>query len=222
MRKFPRFSAIILDMDGLILDTETTYYVAWQKAADQMGKDFSTDFCLSMSGLHSHDVEQKLIERCGADFDLTQFGQLSGQYWRQYANQFGIPVKKGFFVLLEVLKANDIPFCLATNSRRSNALECLHMAKLNGIFSIIITRDHVKQGKPAADIFLMAAEALMHPIAKCLVVEDSATGIQAAINAEAPSVFIPSVLPYDEGTADKADYLLNDLEELAQIILSSV
>jgi beta-phosphoglucomutase-like phosphatase (HAD superfamily) len=222
MSQLPDFSAIIFDMDGLVLDTETTYCIAWQKAAEEMGRDFSTDFCMSMSGLHSHDVEQKLIRQGGVGFDLNQFGKLSGQYWREYVNQFGIPVKKGFFALLDVLKVNNIPFCLATNSRQANALECLQLASLEGVFSIIISRDQVKQGKPAADIFLLAADTLMHPITQCLVIEDSATGIQAAVNAEAPSVFIPSVLPYDEAIPKQANCLLNDLDELAQIILTSV
>lgn len=222
MSRLPDFSAIIFDMDGLVLDTETTYCIAWQKAAQEMGREFSKEFCLSMSGLHSRDVEQKLIRHWGAGFDLIQFGLLSGQYWREYVNQFGIPVKKGFFALLEVLKANSIPFCLATNSLQANALECLQLASLEGVFSIIISRDQVKQGKPAADIFLLAAETLMHPIAQCLVIEDSATGIQAAVNAEASSIFIPSVLPFDEAIREQANCLLNDLDELAQIILTSV
>jgi len=220
MNKLPGFSAIIFDMDGLVLDTERTYCIAWQKAASEMGLNFSEAFCLSMSGLHAHDVEKKLINKCGVNFDLTQFSQLSGQKWREYVNQFGVPVKKGFFVLLDVVRANNIPFCLATNSAKSNALECLQLANLNDIFPIIVTRDDVKQGKPAADIFLFAANALMRPISQCLVVEDSTTGVQAAVNAQAPSVFIPSVFPYDGVISKQANLLLNDLDELAQIILS--
>lgn len=218
MTKIVDFSALIFDMDGLVLDTETTYCIAWQKAATEMGCEFSTAFCLSMSGLHSHDVKQKLIKRCGNSFDLAVFTQLSGQYWREHVNQFGITVKKGFFTVLEVLKKNNTPFCLATNSPQANALECLELAGLEGIFTIVISRDLVKQGKPAADIFLLAAERLMRPISECLVIEDSTTGIQAANNAEAPSVYIPSVLPYDEKTAQQANYLLNDLDELAQML----
>jgi len=220
MNKIPNFSAIIFDMDGLVLDTEMTYVIAWKKAAKEMGCEFSDKFCLSMSGLHYQAVEQKLIDQWGIGFDLQQFGLLSGQYWREYVEQFGIPVKKGFFTLVEKLKAHDIPFCLATNSKKSNALECLLLANIENVFSIIIARDDVKQGKPAADIFLLAAKILKQPISQCLVIEDSATGIEAASNALAPSVFIPSVLPYDAVIAKQADCLFNDLDELAEIIMS--
>lgn len=219
MNELPDFSAIIFDMDGLVLDTEYTYSKAWQAAGKEMGVFFSDTFCLSMSGLHSVDVERRLIDQYGVDFDLTRFGILSGQYWRKQVNQFGIPVRKGFFALLAVLEAQNISFCLATNSRQSNALECLQLANLEQVFSIIVSRDHVKQGKPAADIFLYASEQLKQPVSHCLVIEDSSTGIQAAINAQAPSVFIPSVFPYDEIAAKQANCLLNDLDELAEIIL---
>ena len=75
-----------------------------------------------------------------------------------------------------------------------------------------------QQRKPAPDIFLFAAEALTTPVSQCLIVEDSNTGIQAAVKAGAISVFIPSVFPVDLTTVDLAGYYLNDLDELTQII----
>ena len=212
------FSAIIFDMDGLVLDTEKTYCIAWQQASAEMGNKFTEEFCLSMSGLHYQDVEKRLFDACGIDFDLKLFNCLSGDYWHQYVNQYGIPVKKGFYNVLAKLNTMKIPFCLATNSRLVNALECLTLAGLEDVFSIVVTRDDVKQGKPAPDIFLFAAEALTTPVSQCLVVEDSNTGIQAATEAGAISVFIPSVFPVDLPTVDLADYFLNDLDELVQFI----
>ena len=216
------FSAIIFDMDGLVLDTESTYFIAWQKASTEMGYEFTKDFCFSMSGLHYQDVEQRLLKYCGADFDLKYFNRLSGKYWHQYVNQQGIPVKKGFFNLLDILNDRGIPFCLATNSVQANALECLNFAGLNDVFSIVVTLYQVKKGKPAPDIFLLSAKQLKLPISQCLILEDSMTGIQAASNAGASSIFIPSVLPFQSSTVDLADFFLNDLDELALIILQKL
>lgn len=212
------FSAVIFDMDGLVLDTEKTYSIAWQQASAEMGYEFTDEFCLSMSGLHYQDVENRLLNTCGVDFDLKLFNRLSGSYWHQYVSQQGIPVKKGFYNVLAELNAMKIPFCLATNSRLVNALECLKLAGLEDVFSIVVTRDDVKQGKPAPDIFLFAAEILNIAISQCLIVEDSSTGIQAATKAGAISVFIPSVFPVDSTIVDLANYFLNDLDELTQII----
>lgn len=220
MRKLdqlPPFSAIIFDLDGLVLDTEITYRHAWIKAANNMGYHLSEDFCRSMSGLHGEDVEKKLGDFCGLSFDFRQFYNLSGKYWHQQVKQQGIAVKKGFFNLLRVIQANNIPFCLATNSPQVNVLECLQYANLSDVFPLMVTRDDVKHGKPNPDIFLLAAELLQVNISQCWVLEDSKTGIQAAVSARANSIYIPSTFPFALSTVDLADYFFNDMDELAKL-----
>lgn len=218
MLKLTDFSAVIFDMDGLVLDTETTYMIAWQQAANAMGCDFSDEFCLSLSGLHYKDVELKLIEYCGTEFDLQVFKRLSGDFWREYVAVYGIQIKHGFSGLLELLIRKKIPYCLATNSRTVNALECLELAGLEGVFSIIVTRDHVQHGKPEPDIFLKAADALQVNISRCLAVEDSHAGIVAASRAGAVSVFIPSLAKVDSLTLELCDLMLEDLAQLTNVI----
>ncbi len=186
-----------------------------------MGFELSDGFCVSLSGLQFQQVEQSLLSACGTGFDLSRFNQLSGQIWRETAEQQGIPVKKGFFNILEQLNKNKIPFCLATNSRQINAIECLELAGLTEVFSKIISRDQVSQGKPAPDIFITAAKALLMPIDQCLVLEDSKIGIEAAVKAGAISVFIPSIYPFQSATTDLADYFYTDLNQLAEIIKNS-
>lgn len=55
MPKLTDFAAVIFDMDGLVLDTETTYHKAWQLAAKAMGFELSEEFCSSLSSLSSED-----------------------------------------------------------------------------------------------------------------------------------------------------------------------
>ncbi len=216
--KIPEFLAVIFDMDGLVLDTEKTYGIARQKAVIEMGCEFAEDFCYSLSGLQASAMEQRMMDYYGADFDLKLFNNLSGKYWREYVNLQGIPVKKGFFNLLEILKTKKIPYCLATNSHRDNAYECLQLANLKDVFSYVITRDDVQRGKPAPDIFLLAAKILNQPVSKCLVLEDSATGIQAAYHAGCYTAIIPSVFPIDLATAKLANFTFNDLDEMALLL----
>ncbi len=216
--KLPSFSAVIFDMDGLVIDTEMTYFIAWQKAAKEMGVSFSDEFCSSLSGLQYKDIENQLIKHSGVDFDLKQFARLSGEFWRAYVNQKGIPVKKGFLNLINRFKKKQIEFCLATNSGKENALKCLELANLANVFSTVISIDHVKNGKPDPDIFIEAAKILEQPVNQCLVLEDSAIGIQAAIKAGAPCVYIPSVFPVERATVNLADCFIMDLDQLAELI----
>jgi len=216
----PFFSAVIFDLDGLVLDTESTYTLAWRHAAEAMGYGLSESFCQSLSGLHYQDVEAKLLAVCGADFDLQAFNQQAGACWRASANAFGIPVKPGVRELLRYLNGQGIPFALATNSRAANVRECLALSGLSGAFLRQVTRDDVVAGKPEPDVFLQAATLLKTPIRQCLVLEDSLTGIIAAQKAGAFSVLVPSVSPTDPQAAALCDLLLPDLHALLATIRS--
>lgn len=218
MLKLTDFTAVIFDMDGLVLDTESTYIIAWKQAASAMDFDFSDDFCLSLSGLHYQDVVCKLIEYCGTEFDLETFNRLSGDFWREYVAVNGIKIKHGFTGLLELLILKKIPYCLATNSLAVNVMECLELAGIEEVFSIIVTRDHVGRGKPEPDVFLKAAELLQVDIGRCLVLEDSYAGILAASRAGAVSVFIPSTVQVDPLTVKLCDLMVGDLAQLTNVL----
>ena len=218
MVNLPDFSALILDMDGLLLDTEITYLKAWQQAALSQGHDLDEQFCLSLAGLHYQAVEQQLLAYCAGKLNLDEFRLASGRYWRQHVNRHGIALRVGFEPLMEVIQRLDIPYCLATNSLGSNANECLQFAGVRELFPDIVSREQVSKGKPAPDIFIKAAILLGVEMNDCLVVEDSVTGIEAAKNAGAFSIFIPSVLPVDAQAAEKTNLLLNNLADLAIMI----
>lgn len=218
MKKFPDFSAIIFDLDGLVLDTETTYIKAWQQAVQVMGHDFSVLSAQTLSGLHYQAIVNILLTNFGADFDLPRFNHLSGECWRDYVQQQGIAKKIGFDELLLIVQQREIPFCLATNSPEINARECLALAGLKDTFSVIVSRDDVKHGKPAPDIFLTAAKRLQHPIEQCLVLEDSLVGIAAAQAAKAVPVLIPSVSSIVEAVLNKDVTVFADLAQVAEII----
>lgn len=210
------FSAVIFDMDGLVLDTESSYCYAWQQAAAAMGFTLSEAFCLALSGLQAKDVEQALRTRCGADFNMPVFNDRAGRFWRDYVDAQGINIKRGFIPLLEYIIQQRIPFCLATNSRSINAYECLELAGLKDVFPLIVTRDDVELGKPEPDIFLTAAQLLPADISRCLVVEDSHAGIIAANKAGAFSVLVPSITPVDPQLIALCDTMMNDLAQLLE------
>lgn len=210
--------AVIFDMDGLVLDTESTYFAAWQQAAARMDIQLCDEFCHSLSGLDYGDVVERIATYCGERFDREQFERLSAACWREHVTTRGIAVKKGFFTLLQTVRDRDFAFCLATNSLRDNALQCLHHAGLNDTFPLLASRDSVATGKPAPDIFYRAARLLGAPLASCLVVEDSPPGVIAAKRAGARVALIPSVNPVIGDYAEMADFVFADLGQLAEFI----
>jgi len=212
------FQAVIFDLDGLVLDSESTYFAAWRQAAATMGYPLDDGFCASLSGLHGHSVYQRLQDYCGNAFDIARFGQLSRGYWLAYVRQHAIPVKTGFFQLLNLITKLELPFALATNSRREDATFALACAGLAQTFKIIVSRDDVSQGKPAPEIFLRAAAAMSLPANACLVLEDSPVGISAAIAAGSPCIFVPSQYPADTDASASADAVCGNLEQVADLV----
>ncbi len=211
----PDFAAVILDMDGLVLDTEKTYFFAWQEAAKSMGFTLTGDFCRSLTGQPYQQVERLIVSELGESFKVESFRKLSSKYWRKIISENGIMVKDGFYSLIAVVRQFKIPYCLATNSHMENAVECLRFAEIIDYFPNIVARNQVKNAKPAPDLYLQAAEGLEVAIAKSLVVEDSEIGVQAGKSAGAFVVMIPSA-PQDRRSS--ADMMLKNLAQLAEMI----
>ncbi len=208
------FSAVIFDMDGLVLDTESSYCLAWQKAALELGYRLSDSFCMALSGLPGPAIEHRLLGHLGGDLPLTVFRQLSSHYWQEHVSRHGIAVKHGVADWLNHLNRQQIPYCMATNSRLANALQCLQWAGMVDAFAMVISRDDVAEGKPDPAIFWLAAERLQVAITNCLVLEDSHTGIVAASRAGAFAAYIPSVLPADTAAIGLCDVMADDLAVL--------
>lgn len=218
MPKLTDFAAFIFDMDGLVLDTEPTYFAAWQQAVKAMGYQLKSDIFKALSGYHYHQVEAQLLTWLGHDFDLHTFKQSSTDCWRNYVHEHGIAVKPGVIALLDYAVQQGIPVCLATNSSAIYAQECLAVAGLSDRFPLVVTGDDVERVKPAPDIFLNAADQMQVDIHQCVVFEDSHTGILAASASGAYSVYIPSAFPVNPLTVELCDCMLDDLTQVFETL----
>lgn len=216
--RLPPLRAVILDMDGLVLDSETTYCHAWRRAASDLGVELSEAFCHSLFGRHADDVARALREAMGAAFEPERFHRLAEKHWLDYLESHGMARMPGLEALLDVFRRRALPYALATNSDGIYARQCLRLAGLEAEFPVIVTRDQVPLGKPEPDVFLEAARRLEAPPGLCLGVEDSATGLAAA---RAAGTFVVLVQRREEARrqlAEKADLALASLAELAELI----
>jgi len=182
-QRLPKFNAVVLDMDGLAIDSEPSFLFAWKQAAMEFGTHLDDNLALSLLGRHAEEVESALKQAIGEKFDGPHFRLLSARFWREYVESKGIPPLPGLGSLLELLISKGIPYALATNSDSRSASECLRLSGLENDFPIVVTRDQVSAGKPAPDVFLHAARLLGVAASECLALEDSATGLLAASRA---------------------------------------
>ncbi len=214
----PAFEAIILDMDGLVLDSESAYCSAWRRAAQDLGLGLEESFFTSLFGLHADDVVRALIRTAGPEFRPDVFFAAAERYWFELIATQGIPPMPGALALLERLRERAIPFALATNSDGHYARLCLERGGLREAFAVIVTRDQVAQGKPAPDVFLEAARRLDVAPARCLVLEDSETGLRAARAAGMLPILVQGRAELREKLQPLAFRALPSLLELAALL----
>jgi HAD superfamily hydrolase (TIGR01509 family) len=198
----PGVAAIILDMDGTMLDTEPLYKAAWQRAAADLGCTLDDAFYLRLVGRSITDGENALARRFGASFPLADFRLHWAALWRTRVEADGIPTKAGLLELLTWIDDHRLPIAVATSSDRDYAAFSLGRAGLGGRFATIVTGDEVDHGKPAPDIYLEAARRLGVDPAHAIAIEDSDAGTLAASRAGMPVLLIPDLkAPSAEATA---------------------
>ncbi|MDO8273073.1 MAG: HAD-IA family hydrolase, partial [Gammaproteobacteria bacterium] len=185
--------AVIFDMDGLMLDTEPLYKMAWQRAGGELGFEIDDCFYATLIGRPIPDCEADLVRKFDADFPLEKFQRRWPQLWKQEADK-GIALKSGLSEILDLIRAERLPVAVATSSDTEYMKFSLSKAGLTGRFEVVVTGDTVRRGKPAPDIYLEAARRLNVSPSKCLALEDSEAGVVAANAAGMMTILIPDVI----------------------------
>lgn len=175
--------AVIFDMDGLMLDTEPLYKIAWQRAAIECGCLISEDLYFNLIGRSRVDGEKILLDAFGPDFSIEAFRAACHRCEAAVFAENLPSTKPGLDGLLSLLESRGVRKAVATSTERGQAVDQLGGLGLLERFEVIATGDEVENGKPAPDLFLLAAERLGIEPSRCLVLEDSEAGIVAAHRA---------------------------------------
>jgi HAD superfamily hydrolase (TIGR01509 family) len=187
--------AVIFDMDGLLLDTEPLYRAAWQKASAKFGRELTDAIYTRLAGRNRADAERMLAAEFGEEFPIEIFKVEARKREEAEFSERPIPTKPGVNELLTLLETRDIPRAVATSSERERAVRWLAGAGLLDRFGAVATGDEVVHGKPAPDIYLLAAKRLGVASAYCLVLEDAEPGIRAARAAGMTVYHVPDMIP---------------------------
>jgi HAD superfamily hydrolase (TIGR01509 family) len=214
----PEIGAVIFDMDGLMLDTEPLYKVAWQAAAAELGHPIDDRSYARLVGRPTGDCERELVEQFGPDFPLDQFRRRWPARWQAQVATHGIQQKPGLREFLTFLDGQGLPVAVATSSETDYTASSLRHAGLEGRFRVVVTGDEVARGKPAPDIYLEAARRLQVAPGSCVALEDSEAGILAANRAGMRALLIPDWTRPSEAAAQAAFRVLNSLSEAHDLV----
>ena len=188
-----RFDAVIFDNDGLLLDTEESWTRAEETLFERRGLTFTLADKRELLGTSARaaatTLERMLDEPGRGGALIAELGMLVLAEMHRYAEP-----RPGALALLERLAEAAIPIALASNSPRilvDCALASAHIDPRT--FAAILTVDLVAAPKPAPDIYLAACAALGTEPGRTLALEDSPTGVAAAVAAGCYTVGVPSI-----------------------------
>jgi len=209
------YSHIIFDLDGVLLDTEKLYTEATQAVVSEYGKTFDWALKSRMMGRHELDAAQLLVETL--ELPITAQEYLHRQLPIAEALFRSAAELPGAEAFVAQLAQRGHALAVGTSStRRLYDLKTAHLAWFSA-FSAVVSGDHpeVRELKPAPDIFLAAARAIAGEPRRCLVVEDSPAGVQAARAAGMSVIAIPdAALPAERFS--EADLIVRSYAELRE------
>ena len=204
--------ALIFDMDGLLVDGEHLGALTMLAVLERHGcvREWEPDFVTPLFGRRLSEIMPVLAERCGisvpvedliATFEELRIDALRG-------NVLAFP---GAAEVIAFGRSAGLGLGLATSGRRAYVDAVLAEIELAGRFAIEVTGEDVSRGKPAPDVYLLAAERLGVEPATCVVFEDAPSGIAAAVAAGMRAVAVPNAQTRDATFTVAPEVMLPDL-----------
>lgn len=187
------FFGAIFDQDGLLFDTESIFQSSWIAAGRELGVDVPETYTHAVCGLGRGRLPE-MVKRYMPSLDPETYisRALAIASKRQLSET--PTLKPGVREILEFYREHHIKMAIASSSTREVVTHNLESSGIRKYFSAVVTGEDVTNGKPAPDIFLLAADRLQLPPSRCVVYEDALTGIRAAHAAGCRAVMIPDRL----------------------------
>jgi len=185
------YGGYIFDCDGTLADSMLVHHRAWCRALVEHGATFEFDWQLFMS--RAGKSLPTTVEELNLQFGLALDPHAVTAAQRAMYERF-LPTVQPIVPVVELVHrvASSRPVSVASGGERSVVRRTLELIGLGSTFSVVITAEDVERGKPAPDMFLLAAERMGVPPSECVVFEDSQLGIEAAARAGMASVLVRS------------------------------
>lgn len=177
--------ACIFDLDGVIVDTAKYHYRAWRKLANSLGFDFSeadNEQLKGVSRMQSLEIILGIGNKTLDEVEKQALAAKKNDWFLEHIHTMTPnEILPGVIPFLEDVKARNIRIALGSASK--NAVPTLKKVKLLDAFEVIIDGTKTTRSKPDPQVFQLAAKELNIAPQHCIVFEDAAKGIEAALSA---------------------------------------
>lgn len=205
--------AVIFDMDGVITRTGAIQASAESQVFATVGIHITPEEIVNRySGWKDIDMFKDMAKRHQIKENIHKLRKKKWEITYKHLSSGSIPAVPGALDLIEKLLKNRYILALASSTNRKFISIIINNLSIKEKFSVVISGDEVKEGKPNPEIFLLTASKLSLVPSTCLVIEDAPSGVKAAKAAGMKCIAITTTHPRKE--LKKADKIIDSFNEL--------
>lgn len=210
--------AVIFDMDGVLLDTESVCNVCWRRAGQEFEIADIEKAIVECIGMNNADIQATLQKYCAGKVSPKYFLDRTSEIFHEIERTEGLKLMPYVKECLDFLKSKNIRMAVASSTRWGNVERQLKNAGIFDYFESITTGDKVEHSKPEPDIYLKSLESLNLKAEDCISVEDSPNGIRSSVSAGIRCVMVPDQIQPNEELKKLSWKIINSLKDLSLLI----
>lgn len=208
--------SVIFDRDGVIINTEGVVIDSIRKAFKTFGFELQEEDIPQIIGRSSMVYTEYFLKKW--TFDVDEYRKLQRDLF--YKNIDSAPYFPDTIELIKTLHKKQIPIAVTTSAGKEGTFQILTTAGIKDFFNAVITREDCKNLKPDPEPYLLTSEKLNIAPEFCVVIEDTALGVEAAKKAGMKCIAIPNEYTKDQdfSMADAVVESANEVEALLEFI----
>lgn len=211
---------ILFDWDGVVIDSSAQHERSWEILAGERNLPLPPDHFKKGFGKKNEVIIPGILDWATEPALVKELADRKEAIYRELVATSGVSILPGAEQLLAALAEQAIPAAVASSTPRANLDAIFESTGLDRHFKAVACGDDVAHGKPAPDIFLLAASLLDLPPQDCLVIEDAHAGIEAAIAAGIPVLAVATTNPLED--LHRADHAVASLEQTSPATLADI
>jgi beta-phosphoglucomutase family hydrolase len=177
---------VIFDWDGVVIDSSAEHERSWEILSEEISRPLPEGHFKRGFGKKNEVIIPEILGWAKDPAEISKLAERKETIYRELVRDRGVQILPGARELLVALRSEKIPRAIGSSTPRQNLEAIFSATGLGEFFDAVACGDDVANGKPAPDVFLLAAQMLALAPADCLVIEDAHAGIEAAHRAGIP------------------------------------
>ncbi len=209
----PSKRGVIFDVDGVLVDSGAAHLHAWQQLGDEIGVPFTRELFERTFGQRNESIVPTWLGETSAG-RVAALGERKEQIYRDLVRRGGIRIYRRIPDLLAELKREGFAVAVASSGPRENVCLIVERIGAGALVDAAVAAEDVSRGKPDPEAFSNAARRIDIPAVRCVVVEDSVHGIEAAKRGGMMAVAVLTSTPRPRLAAAGADAFAEEVGDL--------